>query len=1563
MKQFNNTAILTSKNPEAFLNFIFDETEQWICPSCNIGEGILYVNGLDINRYEVSLGFALTLTSLTDVASFHIFASLNSSFDANLTFNIYDTNVFDPIPVPIETIDVSIKNRPFIVEEGVINTYTNEDLLIDDEASYMLMRTNPKFTGNIKLVVDTSNCLYLDTFKVSDILSNKKYRHQVVSGNSTLAGDIRNVFSTLPLGELYRVDVENTLEIGIPKTDYKDQYNLTYNYGARLILDELYPEDNGLLAPLWINSKLPDYFAVFRLDGVYNPSTYTGSSLDDLAFKYLEDSDLIRSWSLKPEAPLGKYLATHMSDVVKIQAPVFLSLTNPNLIKAESDPNTWYGIAVDKGIVTGRSETTYFFNQKSDNFTDLNAFVSQGFERNTLLCPNIVNLEYIFSDEDVSLYTMHRYFGFYLTENVLYKLAYYSDSSTGPIEIISLDGKDSNEFMDSSIVFDPLYGTITDEYRNRIFVLNDEVQLQRILNVDQINETNASNPYVSKPYKNLFSVTAEKTNINPFITLTLNSPLEQGEHLRVINVSQNKIWEVYSIDASGMNCEPYCTTSENEEYPTIYRTYFDMNGDIQYQIQQIEDAFDRFADYEGTYFRSGIRGNNWVSIILNDDACTSDGWKFQRISAPTLNDFGDPCSGFNTAAKPEDITFFGVFTPSSSDFGVVDISALYGPIDFEIYGNRQNIIVDFIDRQTNNLYSFDSSKNVLDKFEEPTLYQGTDLWYRRILHFDVSMNSYQYVKDPLHETNKVLVMTAYEMQLVKSKFNAYNIYPLNLSLMGINPVKDIDYTVYDSQNLGFTSQYKYNRDCDLSTYSIFINPGSNYTLELPGSYVVKSGDGNMTQNGITTPYTSLSLMNTFDSSIYFEATTSTIITYGVLNGTHTYKSYKSGAAGNEENIADYYDSSTLLTYGLTIPLVSKWNGLGNDCRNNPFRLILNDSIFDVSTNFIPDDENFTQEISYPVFKYLTPCGRTWQDYVFYDINDIVYDGTDYYTFKELMFKYPYDDYFSKLVYSNYNVDATKIRSSIVYYNQYKNTIDVIFMGLNLSIKVENAAKNTLDIKSYDRYRFSFISTPSRNKDNKRPIEVIINENTRTILMIWYQGNDELNYNIRYSTFLPGKSLLDPSDLGFITGTTIEPSSYCFVKTPFIVNNSTINKGVERYYDVAVSYNNGIVQPYAQLNKGLFNSAWNAFGNNTLSGLTFNVDAYKNYQTFSQYVDYNYFQNSNTYGNYVLNYGYNYNNNKNWYVNNTTNIATLKFLLSTSYNYVMYYILRGNEVYNSFDFGSNINPITIKINPPRLYMGMTTYNGWFKPSFNNILEFKSDENADFVNVVDRDFTFSNTNLRSYNNIPQLWYNKVVEEVTQADVSAGNAISYVSDFNVFRALWDASYFKLWSGTSVTDVDGYEAFNELPAFFGSKLPKFPNQITLQNWDITLVTYTESSTEYVFSYNLTRALLSMFKTNNTFLSNWSEFSNTDNIIDGYVKNTVLTYYNISQPKILVNFYYKPYETKVLYYTLGAGFTNDNKQNFNGQLVYENDEYIYKIVIPKTGSFSYFVSFTLTEK
>jgi hypothetical protein len=816
-------------------------------------------------------------------------------------------------------------------------------------------------------------------------------------------------------------------------------------------------------------------------------------------------------------------------------------------------------------------------------------------------------------------------------------------------------------------------------------------------------------------------------------------------------------------------------------------------------------------------------------------------------------------------------------------------------------------------------------------------------------------------------------MTKTPIQLLKGKFNAYSIYPLNISLMGINPVKDIDYTVYD-QSLGYSSQYNYKREDDVSTYSIYIFDAENYTLDIAGSYIIKSGTGNKTQGGITIPYSAGSLMNTFspDSSIYFEATTPTIVTYAVLNGTFNYKGYKDGSAGNEEYIEDYYYSNQILKYGLTVPLISKWVGLGNDCRNNPIRLILNKDILDVSTNFIPDGSSFTQEISYPSFKYLTAGNRAWEDYIFYDINDVIFDPdtSTHETFKDLMFKYPYTDYFSKLMYSNYNVAATKTRSSIVYYNQYKNTIDVISMGLNLSIRAENIAKNTIDIKNYDRYRFSFISTTQRNKDNKRPIELIINENTRTILMIWYQGNDELNYNMRYSSFLPGKSLLDPSDNGFVTETGISIFPYSFVKTPYYVNNSTIQKSLINFYGTELTYDSNTARKYAQLNKNIggSNSAWNAFGNNIIVGNIFQVGtagpAKKNYETFSQQVTYDYAQNSNTLGDYILNYGYNYNNNKNWYTNNTTNLETLKYYLSSSYAFVMYYIIRGDEVYDSYDFGGLINPMNITINPPRSYRGLGSYGGWFKPKFNSIFEFNSDENAELINLVKKDFTFSNTNLRLYKDIPQLWYNKVVSSVMMSDVSVGNAISFAPNFNVFKALWDAEYYIKRNESGVYEnIDGYESDDELPAFFGSKLPKFPNDITLEKWDITTTASNDTTEEIELSYNLTRAILSLFKSNNVFLSNWASFLNIDNVVDGYIKNTILTYYNISQPKIKVNFFYKSYDSKLLYYTYTNDFINDGKQNFNGQLVYENDEYIYKIKIPKTGNFSYFVSFTLTEK
>jgi len=1553
IKNFNNTVVLTSKNPEAFLQYTYDGApgeDFWIIPNTTYAElpapGTLYVNGLDIRSYDPlnpTPEFCVHLNATLDPACFHIYNPLNYNFDQILRFDIYDVSDFSSYQ---EQGVINVLNRPYIIEKGNINTYPIDDALIDDEASYMLIRSNPKFTGNITLNVDTSENMYLDTFKISDILSNKKYRKQQVSANSILSSDIRRTFSSLPLGELYRVSDENTLNISIPKTNLSDQYDTTYNYGAKLLEDELYAEDNGILAPLWINSKLPDYFAAFRLSGVYNPETYTTDSLSNLVFKYLEDSNIIRSWSMKSEAPLGKYLTTHLNDVVKLQAPVFLSLTDPAQI--ESDPNTWYGMAVDKGVMTGRSETTYFFNQAADNFTDLNAFVSQGFERNNLLCPNLINMNFIFSDEDVSLYSMNRYFGLYLTENILYKIAYYAENESSPVSILSMDGKDSSLFLNSEIF--NVDGTIADEFKTRLFVVNDDVQLKRFTNNAQVDGT-TFNEYVNKPNQNIFSSPVIKNNGNPFISFTLNTALEQGEHLRIINKTSNTIWEVYGIDASSYKCVPNCSVTDSSNgRPIVYRTFFNVNGDIQFQLREIEKAFERFTKYETSQFYVGIRGNDWLSLILNENANFDDRWVFQRITASTLNDLNDSLSGFNNAALASDITFFGRFTPILSDLLTIEYDSTYGPIDFEFFGNRQSISVSFLNRGLNNFYSVAAINNILDKFETPTLYQNLAGWYKSIVNFKVGVNTYQYVQDPFSLEDNVLIMTSDEILLLRDLFNAYNIYPVNISLMGINQVKDIDFTVNDPV-LGVTNEYSYSRQNDISTYSMFVGADSSVAMTVKGSFVISQGDGIAYQKDYYTGYSAGSLMNTFDASLILAATTPTFITYAVLDGSYNYDV----SNGNSDvSLGNYYDSSSLLKHGLIVPLISKWVGLGNDARNNPLRLFVNGS-----TNFIPTTTAYNQEISYPSFKYLSPGGRSWEDYIFYDVNDVIEDGSTYSTIKEAMLANPYNDYFSKLIYTNYNIESTKSRSSICYYNAYKNSIDVILLGLSLSIRVESIASTGIDIKNYNRFKFSFISTPSKNKNSNRPIDFIVNENTKTILMVWYQGNDELNYSMRYSSFLPGKGLLDGDDYGFITGKGTPPE-YSFVKTPFIVNNSTIQKTLESVYGMPSSYFTSMTRPYAQFNNNLnlFKSTFHAFGENTIIGDVFLLDNTRSFETFAQYIDYEYKQNANTFGDYVVNSGYKYNENTNMYVNNTTNYNTLQYLLQTSRSYIMYYILRGDEIITSLSFGSVVNPLSVSINQPRTYASMTTYNGWFKPKFNNILEFKSNENAALINTVEKDFTFSNTNLRAYNNIPQLWYNKVVTTVSGTDVSAGNAISFVPNYNVFKSQWDANYYT----KDNLLVNGYESANELSSFFGSKLPKLPNDITLEKWDITTASYTSTNSNILISLNISRAILSLFKTNSMFISNWASFNNSNIAISNYIKTTILGYYNISQPKIVLKYYIKPFDGTLLHLVNDSDFAL-SKQNFNGQLSYVNNEYLYNIDIPKSGNFSYFASLTLTEK
>lgn len=1476
-------------------------------------------------------------------------------------------------------VDVSIYNRPYVLDSAEINTFETFDPLVDNEASYLLLRTNPKYSGNIKLVADVSNNLYLDTFKVSDILSNKKYRKQKVSGDSFLSGDIRRVFSTLPSGEIFRLSDEDTLNISLPKTAYRDQFETAYDYGAKMLADELYDEEYSILAPLWINSEIPDYFVLFRLDGTFNPDSYDSGDLSNIAEEYLKKGNIIESWKLTENSPIGTYLNNHLSELLNFESPVTLSLN-------EYDPNTWNGIAVDKGIIAGRSEVPYFFQQVTNNFTETNAFVSRGFEREGLLCPNLVNMEFIFNDTDVSNYTMSRYFGFYMEENELYRFSYYSDSSeNNSFRIISLDEKDVSLFLDSSI-FDS-EGNIISEYQNRIFVRNDGVDLTRICCTSQIDGSRAQiDNYINKLGTNIISTIVEKKKFNPFITLTLNTRLPQGEHLRIINKSSGIIWEIYGVETdyfSAGEWGPYVSFNEpSVGYPKVYRTSFSVKGDINDQITAITGAFNSFREYENFSFSVGMTRNNSLSIVLDDGE--ENNYTFQRLTGQIAYSIGDPSSFFNSAAAPEDITYFGVFTPDSSDFERIPYDASYGPIDFELYGDRFSIFVDLIDTSMYNVYSFDSSTT--ENFTDNVLYIGNDGWNRLIQSFDVSagsMNSYLWSMDPTSVDNKSVIITEKPIRLDQTKvWYGYDVYPISVSLMGINPVKYFDYTIYDS-SLGFESNYRTSKENDEETYRLEIPLGSSKTLSGRNSYIVTSGDGTITINGnselysVTPPNTYP--FNTFFGSAEIVPTSDTIIKYNTLDGSFNYVSYDPSVS--EESIDDYYrgDNKTELKYGLVVPTITKWGTNGRDSRGNPVRLNLTTQFFDdpssVNSNFIPvpDTSLYQNEVSYPVFKYLSAGEDSWKSYVYYDVNDVVnYNGVRK-SIRQLMFEEPEIDFFSKILYNNSGVSGDATRSSILYYNLYENKVITILSGIKIGIGVNPEGEQLYNIRNWDRYKFSIISSPWRNNQHNKPVEVIINENTETILVIWYQGADILHYNKRYSNETPGKNILidtqstgNKSFMGFVDS---DPS-YSFVKSPFIIRTDETIVTIKNIYEESdiSNYDTSIVSPLAQMsyNKSTkFNSIFNAYetstGTNQIVGGTFFFN--KSFDSFNQNeIDYVYVPDSASFGGNVANLSYNYLNNYNYYKEKTCNINLLKNIISN--NNIEYYIIQENNITGSTTFSSQPISLTIfdvvEYKSPNYDASIYTYNGPYVPIFKNILNFEDNETNDLIDIFEKDFVFSNTNLQSYNYIDQYWGRRVVETVTPGDSS--NNIIFVKDFNPFKSLWDANYFVLSEGSSQTFINGYNSDLEHSSMFGSKLISLPNKLIIDNWNSTNSKLVTKTDYYSMEFNLSKAITELFTNNNTFIDNWSGLSVDNDVINKYINRTVLQTYNVNINKIITEVTAKPFNGQILNRTDDGSFL-EIFNNFESELTVVNDEYIYKVKIYEGINKSFFTRFVFTKK
>lgn len=294
--------------------------------------------------------------------------------------------------------------------------------ILDDTASFQLVRTNPKLTGNVKFTVDAFDNMWLNTIDANEELAKDQYKRVAIDPTKSLAA---NMYRLLNSGQTPRevvFDLKESFEADRTSTDFKNQYDFSHYFsGAKYLASRRYSEKLSYFAPLYLKKEVPDYFIVLKIKDPIN------KKIDLLEAEYpydrelymretFKNSKIIKTFNLKKGTKIGDYLRNYINLDSFPSAPLNASYQEGNL-------TYWNGILYDSGVIGSRGENLYDFYQQSNPLKFFEEFITLGFERNGVIYPNILNMEFIFDDPtEPELYDFDRYIGFYVNAVELTKL-------------------------------------------------------------------------------------------------------------------------------------------------------------------------------------------------------------------------------------------------------------------------------------------------------------------------------------------------------------------------------------------------------------------------------------------------------------------------------------------------------------------------------------------------------------------------------------------------------------------------------------------------------------------------------------------------------------------------------------------------------------------------------------------------------------------------------------------------------------------------------------------------------------------------------------------------------------------------------------------------------------------------------------------------------------------------------------------------------------------------------------------------------------------------------------
>jgi hypothetical protein len=459
--------------------------------------------------------------------------------------------------------------------------------------SFGILRTNVGLTTNIRITIDSDYNLSLDSIESNQNLSLDRYK-KVKFNKKNYYDELLPFFFKETPSEI-AFDIKYDKDIDTMGSDFKDQYDEIYQYGARNISNNKnYSEEFEYFAPLYVNKGgLPKAFVIFRVDG----PGISYLTKENFEVDVLKRFKCVKVYDLSPNTSIGEWLQTNITKNNYFpNHPVEIDFRELEFCK-------WNGIDYQTGGYTSKSLFIDDILDEEKEIFELEKFVFDQFKTNKCAFANILNLNFLFDDEPATpevkrKWSLNRYFGFYLDDLELVKSVspYITPFLRDDVEILE------GNILQSASNTDPFVNGWADtrpfyvEYKNNYYkvekftetLTNQLVQAQG--NFPVLNSPNPG--LINEQYQDVtviryriiseFNLTGEQSELNKNYSRIDSNGVLIGYDNNPISIDDFSDYSIWLIEINGIY---HNLISENSTIKLVTDFSFEFNeNDYTYKL-------------------------------------------------------------------------------------------------------------------------------------------------------------------------------------------------------------------------------------------------------------------------------------------------------------------------------------------------------------------------------------------------------------------------------------------------------------------------------------------------------------------------------------------------------------------------------------------------------------------------------------------------------------------------------------------------------------------------------------------------------------------------------------------------------------------------------------------------------------------------------------------------------------------------------------------------------------------------------------------------------------------